>query len=133
MVGQQSSFDQGRQELRLRPVPWLDPNPLPVIVMVVPAPPDSGVTVEIVGDATAKAVEFDHTPDRCTCAVPVVDPAATVAMICVSLQLTTFALVLPSQAMLVPCVDPNPVPEIVTCVPGTPLVGVTVRTRAGIT
>jgi hypothetical protein len=108
------------------PVPWVAPKPLPAIVTVVPTFPVSGETLVIVGEATVNGIEFDHTPDLDTCAVPV-------ATICVSLQLTTFAFVLPSQTMMVPCEAPKPVPVIVTCVPAAPLVGVTVKTTAGIT
>jgi hypothetical protein len=46
----------------------------------------------------------------------------------VSLQLTTIAIILPSNTLPVPCVVPNPEPEIVTWVPAAPLGGVTLVT-----
>ena len=109
------------------------PKSEPAIVTLVPTPPVAGVTLEIVGDATVKTVVFDQTPACCTCAVPVLEFAATVATICVSFQLTTLARVLPNQARLLPWVDPKPEPEIVTCVPLTPLEGATERTLQGST
>src|ERR1043165_1117929 len=78
----------------------------------------------IVGDVTVTAIWLPHTPLCCTWALPVAEFAATVATICVLLQLTMLpAYVLPSHTCPLPCVEPKFVPLIVTCVPGTPLVG----------
>ena len=68
----------------------------------------------MVGVFTVNGTLFDQTPPCCTCAIPDVELAATVATTCVSLQLTTFARVLPSHTIPVPCAAPNPEPETVT-------------------
>src|SRR5258707_10342092 len=58
--------------------------------------------------------------------MPVSAVGATAATTCVSLQLITWPLVLPSTtAPPLPRTDPNPVPVIVTKVRGTPEVGLT--------
>jgi len=72
-----------------------------------------GVTVEIVGVARVKGTVLDQAEACCTWAVPDRELDATVAWICVLLQLTTEANVVPSQTAPVPCVEPNPEPEIV--------------------
>jgi hypothetical protein len=74
---------------------------------------------------------LDQVPYCCTPAVPAVELDATVAMICVSLQLTIPPSVLPSQTVPVPCAAPNPVPKIVTCTPPAPEVGVMLVTFGG--
>src|SRR5260370_999144 len=107
------------------PTPCVAPNPVPVIVTCVPAAPEIGVTVVMLGVATAKFTAFDHTPPCSICAVPDFDPEATVATTCASLQLTTTPYALPSHTFPTPCVAPNPVPAIVTCVPAAPEIGVT--------
>jgi len=63
--------------------------------------------------------------------VPDVALEATVATTCVSLQLTGVPKVLPSHTVPEPCVDPNPEPEMVTCVPAAPDVGDTPVTMGG--
>jgi hypothetical protein len=59
-----------------------------------------------------------------TRALPVFAPDATVATICVSLQLTTLAGCVPNQTRPLPCVAPKPFPAIVTCAPTAAEVGV---------
>jgi len=55
---------------------------------------------------------------------PVLAPSGTAATICVSLQLVIVVAVAPlNDAVLVPCVAPNPDPEMVTAVPADPYVG----------
>jgi hypothetical protein len=71
------------------PLPCAAPNPDPAIVTCVPAVAVVGVTLLIFGVSTVKFTAFDHTPPCSTCAVPDLAPDATVATICVSLQLTT--------------------------------------------
>src|SRR5258708_11415670 len=61
-----------------------------------------------------------QTPFCRTCTLPVFDPAATVATICVSVQLVTTPAEVPSHTWPVPCAAPKPEPEIVTCVPPPP-------------
>ncbi len=51
----------------------------------------AGVTLEIVAVLTLKGTVFDHTPIWHTRAVPDAELSATVAKICVSLQLTIAA------------------------------------------
>ena len=63
--------------------------------------------------------------------MPLVDPAATVATTCVSLQLMTTPLMLPSHTVPLPWVEPKPVPVIVTEVPGIPEVGETLVMLGG--
>ena len=77
---------------------------------------------DVVATENATGFEvFDQTPPCCTLIVPVVELGATVTTICVSLQLTTVARVLPTHTVPRPCTAPNPVPVIVTCAPGAPL------------
>ena len=71
-----------------------------------------------------------------TCTVPVCDPAAIVATICVSPQLVTTPDAVPNQTWPVPCAAPKLEPLIVTDVPAVPLPGVAleitgVRTVSG--
>src|SRR5258707_119709 len=76
--------------------------------------------------ARMKFTAFDHTPPCRICTVPDCAPDATVATTCVSDQFTTTPYALPSHRLPTPCVAPNPVPVIVTCVPAAPEIGVTV-------
>src|SRR5258707_1147513 len=76
--------------------------------------------------ARMKFTAFDHTPPCRICTVPDCAPDATVATTCVSDQFTTTPYALPSHRFPTPCVAPNPVPVIVTCVPAAPEIGVTV-------
>ena len=81
-------------------------------------------TLVMTGVITVNATVLPHTPLCFTCALPLVAPDATVATICVLLQLTMLpASLLLSHTLPVPCTAPNPLPVSVTCVPGTPLVG----------
>src|SRR5579863_52052 len=70
-----------------------------------------------------KVTALLNTPFCRTCALPEVEPVATVATTCPSLQLVTTPVSVPSQTLPLPCVAPKPDPVIVTCVPGRPLVG----------
>jgi hypothetical protein len=54
------------------------------------------------GVLTVTVTEFDHTPPCSTCATPLFEPVATLATICVSLQLTTTPYVLPSHTLPLP-------------------------------
>jgi hypothetical protein len=78
-----------------------------------------------VGGAIVKPTPLLLTPFCATNAFPPKVPAATVATTCVSLQLTIDAAskLLNETPPPVPCVAPNPLPVIVTCVPGNTLVG----------
>src|SRR6185295_4883028 len=71
------------------------------------------------GWMTVKAVELLQTPICCTWTLPDSAVAATVATICVALQLTILpASLLPSHTLPEPCEEPKFVPLIVTDVPG---------------
>lgn len=54
------------------------------------------------------ATAFDHAPDCCTRADPLLALVPTIATIYVLPQLTTVALAVPSQTVPVPCVAPKP-------------------------
>jgi hypothetical protein len=58
-----------------------------------------------------------------TDALPKLKPLGTVTTMVVAFQLVTLAGVLPKFTVLVPCVDPKLLPEIVTAVPTGPEVG----------
>src|SRR6266481_644 len=106
-------------------LPWLAPKPVPVIVTWVPAIAVVGVTLVMFGVLTVRFTVLDHTPPCSTCATPLFEPEATLATICVSLQLTSTPYVLPSHTLPLPWLAPNPVPVIVICVPAIAVVGVT--------
>jgi len=72
---------------------------------------------------TVKGTELEAIPFWRICAVPVTEPAATVATTCVSVQLTTVPHLLPKRTLPEPCALPNPEPVIVTCVPAVPKFG----------
>jgi len=108
------------------PLPCAAPKAEPAMVTVSPGPAGLGVTPEIVGVTTVNATEFDHWPFCCTRALPDWALAATVATICVLLQLTTVAGAVPSQTAPVPRVSPKYEPPMVTCVPPVAVVGDTV-------
>lgn len=55
-----------------------------------------------------------------TTTLPVVAPAGTGTVICVSLQLAGVLSVPLNVTVLVPCDEPKPPPEMVTRVPATP-------------
>ncbi len=84
------------------PLPWLAPKPVPVMVICVPAMAVVGVTLVMFGVLTVKFTVLDHTPPCNTWATPVFEPEATLATICVSLQLTTTPYVLPNQTFPLP-------------------------------
>lgn len=58
-----------------------------------------------------------------TTTLPVVDPTGTGTTMLVALQLVGVAAVPLNVTVLDPCDAPKPAPEMVTCVPGNPLVG----------
>src|SRR5439155_10245684 len=70
------------------PDPCVDPKPVPVMVIESPARAVVGETPVMTGVMTVNVTELPHTPLCFTCAVPLVAPDATVATICVLLQLT---------------------------------------------
>jgi len=94
-------------------------------VTVVPAAPDVGLRVVIVGadGVTVKFTPVLAKPPTVTVTFPVVAPLGTVVAMLVALQLVTVAEVWLKVTVLVPCVDPKFVPVIVTGVPTDPEVG----------
>lgn len=113
--------------IQITPLPCEAPKPFPVIVTWVPVVPELGLMLAICGKFIVKATELLHTPFCRICADPDAAPVATVARTCPSLQLVTEPGVFPSQTTPLPCTAPKPEPMIVTCVPGTPFVGVTLE------
>jgi hypothetical protein len=114
------------------PVPWAAPNPLPMIVTTVtPGSPWSGDRLVIAGPVTVNAGPLVLAPFCRTRTGPVVALHATVAVICVSLQLTTVPNVLPSHTLPAPCVAPKPDPLTVTVEFAAPDAGEMLVTTGG--
>ena len=73
------------------------PKPVPVIVTVVPTAPEVGFVLVMCGVFTIKGTALLITPLCRTWALPDLEPIATSATICVSLQLATAARAVPSH------------------------------------
>jgi len=104
--------------------PTVTPNPLPDRVNVVPTVPLVGVIPEIAGvvDRTVKSVALLAWPHvvTCTAFTPAVKPQdGTVTMMDVPDQELGVRAVPPKVTVLLPCVEPKPLPEIVTIVEST--------------
>src|SRR5207247_8958623 len=95
------------------------------MVTTVPGKPLSGVILVIRGLLIVKGMELLQTPFCRIWALPELEPDATVAITCPSLQLTTCPGAVPSHTCPAPCKVPKPEPVIATCVPAVPLGGVT--------
>src|SRR5580692_11011306 len=93
------------------------------MVTTVPAPPEVGVMLDICSESMVKATALLKTPFCRICALPEIEPDATVATTCPSLQLFTTPAAVPSHTLPLPCAAPKPAPVSVTCVPGKPLEG----------
>jgi hypothetical protein len=105
-------------------VPCVAPKFVPVIVTEAPTAPALGERLAIVGVvATVKLTPLLFTPFAFTTTFPVVAPDGTVVAMLVALQLVGVAAVPLKVTVLVPCVAPKLVPEIVTTAPADPLVG----------
>ncbi len=105
-------------------VPCVDPKFAPVIVTAVPAGPELGDTLVMLGVVdTVKLTPLLATPPTVTTTFPVVAPAGTGVARLVALQLVTVAAVPLNVTLLVPCVDPKFAPVIVTAVPTDPELG----------
>ena len=100
-------------------VPWVEPKLEPEIVTSVPSDPDEGLRPLRAG-FTVKLTPLLATPATVTTTLPVVAPAGTGTTIPVPLQNVGDPAVPLNVTVLVPCVDPNPVPLIVTEVPTVP-------------
>jgi hypothetical protein len=107
------------------PVPCVEPKFVPVIVTAAPTAPEVGDKLVMLGAATiVKLTPLLFTPLAFTTAFPVVAPVGTVTTIEVALQLViAVAVVVLNFTVLVPCVEPKPVPVIVTDAPTAPVVG----------
>ena len=105
-------------------VPWLDPNLDPEMVTDVPAAPDAGDRLEMLGASmTVKLTPVLATPPTVTTTLPVLAPDGTGVWIDVELQLVGVAVTPLNVTVLPPCVAPKFVPDIVTTVPTAPEVG----------
>ena len=105
------------------PVPCTLPKPDPVMVTCVPAEALVGVTLVMVAVFTVKETELETAPFCETRTIPEAEPVDTVAVIWVSLQLTTAPKLLPKYTVPEPCVVPKPEPVIVTWAPAAPVFG----------
>jgi hypothetical protein len=103
-------------------VPCVAPKFVPVIVINVPAVPDAGERVVIVG-ITVNGTPLLGCPPVTTVTLPVVVPLGTGTTMLVALQLVGVAVVPLKNTLLVPCVAPKFIPVIVTDVPTEPEVG----------
>jgi hypothetical protein len=110
---------------------WV-PKPVPLIWTSVPTDALAGDKLVMIGfDIVNKTSELLPTVFTVTSTVPVEALAGTVAMIWLSLQLTTLPRVPPKFTVLDPFVVWKPEPFIVTCVPTIPLVGEMLLTAGG--
>jgi hypothetical protein len=106
-------------------LPWVAPKFVPVMVTDVPAGPEVGERLVMLGAATTvKLFPLLATPDTVTTTFPVVAPAGTVAVILLALQLVAVAPVPLNLTVLVPWVVPNPLPAMVIDAPTAPVLGV---------
>jgi hypothetical protein len=96
-----------------------------VIVTGVPATPDEGLKLAMLGPGTVtvKVMPLLAAPPTVTTTFPVVAPAGTAATMLVAFQLVGVAAMPLKVTVLVPCVAPKFAPLIVTGVPITPDVG----------
>jgi hypothetical protein len=103
-------------------VPCVAPKFAPAIVTGVPAMPNGGDKLEIVG-GTVKLTPLLGSPATVTTTLPVVVPAGTGTTMLVALQLVGVAGVPLNVTVLVPCVAPKFAPASVTGVPIAPAAG----------
>jgi hypothetical protein len=116
-------------------VPCVEPKFAPVIVTVAPTAPVVIDKLVILGaGTTVKFTPLLAWPDTVTTTLPVVAPLGTVTAILDEPHVATEAVVPLNVTVLVPCVEPNVVPVIVTAAPTAPVVidklviaGVTVK------
>jgi hypothetical protein len=76
-----------------------------------------GEKLVIVAVLTVKSIALDNSPHCRTYTLPDTALDATVAVICVSLHVTTVPGVRPSHTNPVPCAAPKPEPEMTICAP----------------
>jgi hypothetical protein len=98
------------------------PNPLPLMVTVLPTAPD--VMERLVMLTTVKLTPLPATPPTVTTTLPVVAPEGTVTLMLVVVHTDAAAAATPLNfTVLEPWGEPKPVPVIVTTVPMVPEVG----------
>ena len=109
--------------------PWLAPKLVPVTVTSVPTGAADGETAVMFGVGNTVKLEESvlGTPFTVTDTMPVIAPAGTIAMICVSLQLLAVAAVLLNAIVLLPCESPKLLPLIITEAPTGAEAGVSSR------
>src|ERR1043166_4369013 len=113
-------------------VPGVAPKFVPAIMTAVPTGPDVGLSVVIVGGiVTVKVTLLLTRPPTVTTTGPLVAPLGTGTVMLVPLHAVGVATVPLNVTVLVPAVDPNFVPAIVTGVPTGPDVGLTVVMLGG--
>src|SRR5438309_1555394 len=102
-------------------VPCEEPNDVPVIVTAAPTAP---VVIDklVIAGTTVKFTPLLGWLDTVTTTFPVVAPLGTVTAILDAPHDVTFAVVPLNLTVLLPCVEPNVVPVIVTAAPTTPVV-----------
>lgn len=99
-------------------VPCVAPKAEPLIVTEVPTAPALGERPVMLGvGSTVKLLPLLSTPLACTTTFPVVAPDGTGALMLVALQLVGVAVVPLNLTVLLPFVEPKPVPAIVTEIP----------------
>jgi hypothetical protein len=103
-------------------IPWVAPKPVPLMVTEVPTTPEVGDRLLMIG-STVKALPLLEVPPTASTTNPVVALAGTGTTIEVALQLLGVAAAPLKATVLVPCVEPKPVPVIVMEVPTTPKAG----------
>jgi hypothetical protein len=106
-------------------LPFVEPKFDPEMVIDAPTAPDVEDKLVITGaGTTVKVLPLLFAPDTITITLPVVAPLGTMATILVELQLVMLVAVVPlNLTVLLPCVDPKLLPEIVTDAPTAPDVG----------
>jgi hypothetical protein len=105
------------------PLPWVEPNAVPVIVTAAPtAPLVIERPVMLGGATTVKLDPLLFTPLANTTTLPVVAPDGTVTATLVAPQLVTLAVVPLKLTAPLPWLEPKPVPAIVTGAPTAPVV-----------
>src|SRR5580658_5259746 len=100
---------------------WVEPKPVPVIVIGAPIAPDVAERLKIFG-TTVKGLELLVTESTVTITGPAPPVAAfgTGTVMEVLLQLVGEPVAALNVTELVPCNVPNPLPPIVTAVPAMP-------------
>ena len=105
--------------------PTVAPKFVPVIVTEVPTGPEVGFKLVMV--AVTTKIALLEAPPTVTTMFPVAAPTGTGTLMLVSLQLVGVAVTPLNVTVLLLCVDPKPVPVIVTGVAMGPKLGLKLR------